>query len=132
MTPSNPKPKLLVVDDDPDIARWLKQLFELQGFLVSKAYNGLEALEHVAKEIPDLIVMDLMMPRMDGQTASRKLCTTEATCAIPVIVLSANPPRSKDACNKLFGNGRPQVKCVLQKPTPMMDLVNEVKRYIAS
>ncbi len=131
MTSSNAKPKILVVDDDRDIVKWLNQLFELQGFLVSKAYDGLEALEQVAKEIPDLILMDLMMPRMDGQTAIRNLYQTEETSKIPVIVLSAAPPRNETAHNEMFGDGAKQVKCVLQKPTPLMELVTEVKRCLA-
>jgi len=131
MTSSDAKQKILVVDDDPDITEWLNQLLMLQGYLVSKAYDGKEALEHVARDIPDLILMDLMMPRMDGQTAIRHLCTTKATCSIPVIVLSANPPRGKEATKEMFGNGANQVQKILQKPAPMMDLVAEVKRCLA-
>lgn len=131
MTSSDVKPKILVVDDDRDIAEWLNQLLKLQGYLVSKAHDGIEALEHVAKEIPDLILMDLMMPKMDGQTAIRRLCTTDATCSIPVIVLSANPPRGKAAKEEMFGDGAKQVQLILQKPAPMMDLIIEVKRCLA-
>ena len=131
MTSSDVKPKILVVDDDRDIAEWLNQLLKLQGYLVSKAHDGMEALEHVAKEIPDLILMDLMMPKMDGQTAIRRLCTTDATCSIPVIVLSANPPRGKAATEEMFGDGAKQVRLILQKPAPMMDLITEVKRCLA-
>ena len=131
MTSSDVKPKILVVDDDRDIAEWLNQLLKLQGYLVSKAHDGMEALEHVAKDIPDLILMDLMMPKMDGQTAIQRLCTTDATCSIPVIVLSANPPHGKAATEEMFGDGAKQVRLILQKPAPMMDLITEVKRCLA-
>ncbi len=131
MKSSDAKQRILVVDDDRDIAEWLNQLLKLQGYLVSKAYDGLDALEQITKEIPDLILMDLMMPKMDGQTAIRKLCTTDATCSIPVIVLSANPPRGKAAAREMFGSGADQVQMILQKPAPMMDLVAEVKRCLA-
>ena len=130
MKPSEAKRRILVVDDDRDIAEWLNQLLKLQGYLVSKAHDGLEALEHVAKEIPDLILMDLMMPKMDGQTAIRRLYSADATCSIPVIVLSANPPHSKAAIEEMFGDGAKQVQLILQKPAPMMELIAEVKRCL--
>ncbi len=130
MAITNAELKILVVDDDRDIVGWLSQLFRLQGFRVSTAYDGIEALDEVAKEPPDLILMDLMMPNMDGKTAIRHLHQKEETSKIPIIVLSAAPPHNKKARKKMFGDSRKQVKQILQKPTPMMQLMTEVKRCL--
>ena len=125
---AQPQSKILVVDDDRDIAEWLNQLLKLHGYIVSKAFDGLEALEQVALDIPDLILMDLMMPRMDGPTAIKRLCDEEETCAIPVIVLSAHPPHSAEERKRMFGDS---VRQIMQKPAPMVELVTEIKKALA-
>jgi signal transduction histidine kinase/CheY-like chemotaxis protein len=121
--------KILVVDDDKDIASWLKHALDYYGFNVSTAYDGLQCLESVANSIPDLILLDMMMPRMDGSTTIRKLREEERSRHIPIIVLSANPPKDGEERTQLIGAG---VKEFLKKPVPIEDVVVEIEKHLNS
>jgi DNA-binding response OmpR family regulator len=80
---------LLVVDDDPVIQKLLQVNFEMEGYQVVLAGDGMEALEKAAEVHPDLILLDVMMPRMDGLEAAGRLKADAATASIPIIILSA-------------------------------------------
>jgi CheY-like chemotaxis protein len=80
----------LVVDDDPDILEALSEILESEGFGIQQARNGLEALELVAKLQPNLILLDLMMPVMDGWEFAERMRGRSDWAQIPVIVLSAD------------------------------------------
>ncbi len=67
------KEKILVVDDDPDIVDALTMILESQGYRVVTASNGIEGLANLKAEKPDLVILDLLMPKMDGFTVFRKL-----------------------------------------------------------
>jgi CheY-like chemotaxis protein len=121
--------KILVVDDDKDIASWLKHALDYYGFNVSTAFDGFQCLESVANSIPDLILLDMMMPRMDGSTTIRKLREEERSRHIPIIVLSANPPKDGDERARLIGAG---VKEFLKKPVPIEDVVEEIEKHLNS
>lgn len=81
--------KILLVDDDPDFVEITKSMLEAKGFEVEAAYNGKEGLERVPKFKPDLIVLDVMMPVMNGRQACQKLKADPNTQNIPVILLTA-------------------------------------------
>lgn len=83
------KPLILVVDDDPILTRFLTQVFESEEFLVEVALNGEDAIKFASENMPNLIVMDLMMPGMDGRTAIKCLRNNPFTRNIPILVLSA-------------------------------------------
>ena len=78
--------KILVVDDDKEILFSMSKLLEYDGFHVIQAKNGIEALEQCEKEKPDLIILDIMMPKLDGIAALMKI---REVSHIPVIILSA-------------------------------------------
>ena len=81
---------MLVVDDFDDGRFMLKRLLESKGFRVAEATNGEEAVESVRRECPDLILMDLNMPRMDGLTAARKIRECKNLCAnVPMVAVTA-------------------------------------------
>jgi CheY-like chemotaxis protein len=81
--------KILVADDEPDLRDTLKLLLELRGHNVSLAVNGQDAINMAIQERPDVILMDIRMPVMDGITATRILHNQPETSAIPVICTSA-------------------------------------------
>nr|WP_173058091.1 response regulator [Phytohabitans houttuyneae] len=90
MDPAVERPDLiLVVDDDQDIARFVSVNLKIHGFEVVLAGDGMEALELVEQRHPDLAVVDLMMPRMDGLELTRRLRANPMTSALPVIMLTA-------------------------------------------
>ncbi len=84
-----PAPKILVVDDQPINVQLLKRKLEKEGIEITTAFNGQEALDSVAKNKPDLILLDMMMPDMDGIEVCQRLQANEASRAIPVIFVTA-------------------------------------------
>jgi len=81
--------KILVVEDDPDNRRIVAKVLAVEGYNVVEAMDGLEALSKVKAENPDLILMDLALPNMDGWEATRQLKADPLTRAIPVVALTA-------------------------------------------
>ncbi|MDP8298654.1 MAG: response regulator [Candidatus Tantalella remota] len=77
---------VLVVDDDEDTLLVYDRMLSREGYRVIKARNGKESLEVAAKDLPDVIIMDIMMPKADGISSILKLKTNEGTRGIPVIV----------------------------------------------
>jgi len=119
--------KILVVDDEIDIVGWLKHSLTHCGFQVFEAYDGIQALEAVAADKPDLILLDLRMPRMDGRTTIRRLREQEGTRNIPIIVLSAHPVSDEMERAQMLGMG---VKGFLDKPITVGQLVAEVRKQL--
>lgn len=83
------KKRILVVDDEPDFCAIVQGQLEKEGFEVEIAYNGIEGLEKVHANPPDAIVLDVMMPEMDGYEVCRKLKVDEKCVDIPVVLLTA-------------------------------------------
>jgi len=87
---TSPQTKLiLVADDEPDIVTIVEMILRSQGYDVLKAANGLEALELAERHSPDLILLDIMMPDMDGWEVLRLLHVDPSTSEIPVAMISA-------------------------------------------
>jgi diguanylate cyclase (GGDEF)-like protein len=80
---------VLVVDDDVDIARFIEVNLRLEGFDVLVAHDGQEALEVIGRQLPDLALVDVMMPRIDGVELTRRLRSDPLTASLPVIMLTA-------------------------------------------
>jgi two-component system phosphate regulon response regulator PhoB len=83
------KPAILVVEDDVDILRLITYNFEASGFEVATAQDGYEALTSARRRAPDLIILDLMLPGLDGLEVCKELKRSEATRKIPVVMLTA-------------------------------------------
>ncbi|GGQ14498.1 two-component system response regulator MprA [Actinomadura coerulea] len=82
-----PPPRILVVDDEPAVRESLTSSLEFEGYRVAGAADGVTALERVERDTPDLVVLDVLMPRMDGLTTCRRLRALGAT--MPVLMLTA-------------------------------------------
>jgi two-component system alkaline phosphatase synthesis response regulator PhoP len=83
------KKRILVVDDEPDFAAIVQRNLEKEGFEVDVAYDGVEGMEKVAKNPPDAIVLDVMMPEKDGYEMCAELKADEKLADIPVVMLTA-------------------------------------------
>jgi DNA-binding response OmpR family regulator len=81
--------RILVVDDDARLTQLLQLVFESRGFGVTIAYNGEQALESLEKELPEAILLDLMMPGMSGLEVCKHIRANPRTSNIPVIVITA-------------------------------------------
>ncbi|HZT65409.1 MAG TPA: response regulator [Acidimicrobiales bacterium] len=84
-----PAATILVVDDDPVIQKLLHVNFQMEGYDVVMAGDGQEAVDKARSARPDLIVLDVMMPKLDGLQVASILKSDEATASIPIIMLSA-------------------------------------------
>lgn len=83
------KKYVLIVDDDPDMVETVGMMLESKGYEVGKAYDGIEGQESIKARRPDLMILDVMMPRKDGYTLCAELKKDDATRDIPVILLTA-------------------------------------------
>jgi len=85
----NDKKRILVVDDEPDFCSIVQGNLEKEGFAVEVAYDGAQGLEKVKANPPDAIVLDVMMPEMDGYAVCKELKSDETLADIPVLMLTA-------------------------------------------
>ena len=80
---------ILIVDDDPDLVETVSMMLESKGFEVGKAYDGIEGEEAIKKRRPDVVILDVMMPRKNGYELCKELKSNNWTKEIPVILLTA-------------------------------------------
>jgi CheY-like chemotaxis protein len=122
---SRNRKRVLICDDDPVILRLVQVNLELEGYEVISARHGGEAVELGFRERPDLIILDIMMPRMDGYEACRRLKNDPSTSHIPVVFLSAKAQQTDIEKGKSYG-----VDEYMTKPFDPSDLVDVVKRLV--
>src|SRR5437773_2445009 len=87
--------RILIVEDDPDIAELVARYLEKAGFISDRIASGREALRQIMARAPDLVVLDLMRPHVDGLEVCRTLSGNEKTPAIPIIMLTARADESE-------------------------------------
>jgi CheY-like chemotaxis protein len=118
--------KILIVDDEQLMHVLYRRPLQQAGYELLTASSGQEALEVVSREAPQLIIMDIMMPGMDGLSTIRALRASEAGQKIPVIVATANLERYTTAIRESQNSG---AVSFLSKPLSPARLVEEVKRF---
>ena len=121
------KKRILVVDDERHIVRLVQVNLERQGYEVLTAFDGVEALEKVKNEDPDMVVLDVMMPRMDGFEVLKHLQADPKFQNIPVIMLTA---KAQDA--DIFKGWASGVSSYLTKPFNPRELIVFVERIFQS
>jgi len=113
--------QILIVDDDEEIRSFLGMLLQEEGYAIESAEDGLAALEKLEATKPDLILLDIMMPRMDGYRFAEALRQRDLQPPIPFIVLSANLREQQaiamGACS------------YIAKPFDLPDLLEKVEQY---
>ncbi len=119
--------KILTVDDEKHIVRLIQVNLERHGYQVVTANDGREALEKVESENPDLVILDVMMPYMDGFEVLQNMKRNPSTRDIPVIMLTA---KAQDA--DVFKGWQSGVDCYLTKPFNPMELISFVQRIFKS
>lgn len=117
--------RILVADDDPVILRLIQVNLELEGYQVLTASDGEEAVDSATAEHPDLVILDIMMPRLDGYQACERLKSAEATKDIPIVFLSAKAQQSDIEKGQTYG-----VEAYLTKPFDPTELLDVVERVI--
>lgn len=116
--------KILVADDEEEILELIKTAFEREGYQVVSAIHGSRLISLIKTEKPDLLVLDVLLPGIDGYSLQLQLAQDEATKHIPVIIMTALP-----ASRALF-ESFDQVKLFLPKPFEMDTLTSKVKEIL--
>jgi CheY-like chemotaxis protein len=88
--------KILLVEDIPDSREFMKHFLEMEGNQITEAVNGKEAIEYAQKEQPDIILMDLDLPIMNGLTATRHIKQIKSCFSIPIIAITGYPKALHD------------------------------------
>lgn len=118
------KPLILIVDDDASIVELLTEVLSDEGFRVTTATNGLEAIEKVEHKKPDLVLLDLMMPVLDGWGFLKRVKSND-TLNVPVVVMTADYTSAARA-------QREPLAGYLPKPFELSQLLHTVNRVIES
>jgi CheY-like chemotaxis protein len=119
------RPRVLIVDDYPDAREMYSEYLQYSGFDVIEAENGMEALTKAADKAPDIILMDLSLPVMDGWEATRRLKADERTASIPVVALTGHALAG-------ISEGAKRAGCdaFVTKPCLPEDLVKEIRKVL--
>ncbi|MCG6909362.1 MAG: response regulator [Deltaproteobacteria bacterium] len=126
--------KVLVVDDDPDVRLFNTTVVEENGFIPIEAANGEEGLKRLKEEKPDLVILDVLMPRQSGIRFYRELKTDAAFKDINVIILSGIAQktflRSQKALTEFGGDVVPEPEVYLEKPVEPEVLTAAIKKFL--
>jgi two-component system alkaline phosphatase synthesis response regulator PhoP len=118
--------KILVVDDEVDLVETLRFPLEMEGFDVLVSYNGEDALNQARKESPDLILLDIMLPKLDGYKVCRLLKFDEKYKHIPILMLTAKT-QEKDRLTGIETGADEYIT----KPFDIDELIKKVKAYLS-
>lgn len=117
--------KILVVDDEPDVVMLIARALNTEGFDVISAYDGISALDLAETESPDLILLDIMMPMMNGYEVCQQLKGNPRTESIPVLCLSsAHSANARTLCREAGA------ATLILKPFTPAELVAQVRRHL--
>jgi DNA-binding response OmpR family regulator len=117
--------KILIVDDEVDLVETVRFPLEMEGYRVLVSYNGEDALNLARKENPDLILLDLMLPKLDGYKVCRLLKFDDRYKHIPILMLTAKTQEKDKALGIETGANE-----YITKPFEMDDLLKKVKVYL--
>ncbi len=119
-------PLLLVVEDLEDLYELYSDFLAGAGYAVAGSSSGEQAIEDARRLVPDLIIMDLGLPRMNGWEAIQQLKSEPATCHIPVLALTGHVQRRFGELARQAG-----ADCLLLKPCPLRQLLDEIERLLS-
>jgi len=124
------KKQILLIDDDPDFVEAVKVIVENGGYDVRVAYDGQEGLEAVAEGKPDLIVLDVMMPVMNGHEACANLKADDATKEIPIILLTAVADRVTTSTYTHRDMLESEAEDYMPKPVEPQELLERIQSWL--
>ena len=119
---------ILCIEDEPEMIDLIRLILGRRGFEVKGAAGGVEGLKIIRQELPDLVLLDLMMPDMDGWEVYQQMKADEKTKKIPVIVVTAKA----QSIDKVLGLHIAKVDDYITKPFSPQDLMNSVDKVLKS
>lgn len=120
--------KILIVDDEPDVVRWLSIFFNENGYKTIGASDGHEGFEKAQADHPDLIALDISMPRESGIKMYRNLLNSKELADIPVIMITGATPKLNDFLARLKRKKNPAG--FFEKPIEKEELLSKVRELI--
>lgn len=128
--------KILLVEDDADVRLFVFTALERHGFTTLTAVNGAEGMQIVREERPELIILDILLPKQSGVKMYRELKKDAALMHIPVVVLSGISRRtflrSQEALTESEGVSVPEPEAYLEKPVSAEELIETIRRLLPS
>jgi DNA-binding response OmpR family regulator len=124
------QPYVLVVDDDPDILDSLMSVLKSQPYRLQAAQDGQQCMEMIGKRIPDLLILDLLLPKMDGFAVVRELRKDPRYAALPIIILTALAEDASRRRYQLELGREMEVQNYLEKPVAPTELLRYVSRIL--
>jgi DNA-binding response OmpR family regulator len=116
------RPYILIVEDDPETRLLYQVALTFEGYEVASAGDGVKALVLMEQRLPDLVVLDLGLPRLDGWGVQQEIAASAVTRQIPIVIVTGLDVESDGL----------DVACVLRKPVTMQQLVDIVRRCLSS
>ena len=124
------KQYVLIVDDDPDMVETVGMMLESKGYEVGKAYDGIEGEESIRTRKPDLVVLDVMMPRKNGYVLCAELKKKQETKDIPIILLTAVGEAVTSTSYSHADGKATQAEDYIPKPVDVQVLVDSIERLV--
>ena len=124
------KPSILIVDDDPDILDGILMILESQDYRLRTARDGVNCLELLAEEIPDLLILDLLMPRMDGWGVIREVRKNSQFSNMPIMILTTVIEDASRRRYELETGYAMDIQAYTQKPAKPAELLRQVDKLL--
>jgi len=121
---------VLIVDDDPDLVETVAMMLEAKGYEVGKAYDGIEGEESIKKRRPDVLVLDVMMPRKSGYQLCKELKANKWTSDIPIVLLTAVGEAVPTTTYTHYEGMSTEAEDYIAKPVDAATLVEAVERLL--
>jgi len=126
------QPKVLVVDDDPDILDAITTILSTQPYSIDTARDGIECVDKVRADVPDLIVLDLLMPKKDGFAVVRELRDNPRYAKVPILILTSVREDASRRRYELETGLAMDVQDYVEKPVSPADLLERVSNLLES
>lgn len=124
------QPYILIVDDDPDIMEGILTILETQPYRLASARDGKQCLQMIAQEKPDLLILDLLMPRLDGWGVIREMRCEPRFANVPIMILTTVVEDASRRRYELETGMSMDVQDYVQKPARPADLLQRVERLL--
>jgi len=124
------KPSILIVDDDPDIIDGILMILETQDYRLRTASDGVMCLDLLSEEIPNLLILDLLMPRMDGWGVIREVRKNSQYADMPIMILTTVIEDASRRRYELETGFSMDIQAYIEKPAKPTELLQQIERLL--
>lgn len=124
------QPNILIVDDDPDILDGILMILESQDYKLKTARDGIQCLELLEDEVSDLLILDLLMPRMDGWGVIREVRSNSRYARMPIMILTTVIEDASRRRYELETGHSMDIQAYTEKPAKPAELLNQVEKLL--